>query len=128
MKNKHLPLDLRQVFLAFFSHIIVAKLIHKIMAIEIVTKDDLIQFKNELIKVLEAHFQQNSIEKYSDGTKWLKSNEVERMLKISTTKLQVMRLSGLLPYSKIGNTIFYDLQDVNKVINDHKLKRVIKKR
>jgi hypothetical protein len=44
MKYKHLPLDLRQVLLAFFSHIIVAKLIHKIMAIEIVTKDDLIQF------------------------------------------------------------------------------------
>ena len=98
------------------------------MAIEIVTKDDLNQFKNELLTVLESYFQQKSIDVISDGTKWLKSNEVERLLKISTTKLQVMRLSGVLPYSKIGNTIFYDLQDVNKVINDHKLKRVLKKR
>jgi len=95
---------------------------------EILTKDDLNEFKNELIEVLDSYFQQNGIEKSPEETKWLKSNDVERMLKISTTKLQVMRLSGLLPYSKIGNTIFYDLKDVNKVINDHKLKRVLKKR
>ena len=97
------------------------------MAMAILTRDDLDQFKLELFEVLDSYFQKmdNSVK---EETKWLKSNDVERMLKISTTKLQVMRLNGTMPYSKIGNTIFYDLNDVNKVINNHKLKRFLDKR
>lgn len=47
---------------------------------------------------------------------WLKSHEVQKMLKISPGTLQHLRDSGQLKFSKVGGIIFYDLEDIQKMM------------
>ena len=94
------------------------------MAMEILTKDDLEKFKSELFNELGellGNSQTPSEESGQIKKRWYKSHEVERLLKISTTKLQNMRIQGIMPYHKIGNTLFYDINDVNKAIEQSKV-------
>ena len=49
--------------------------------------------------------------------KWLKSNEVRKILKISSGTLQTLRINGTLQYSKVGGTIYYNYQDIEKMLN-----------
>ena len=91
------------------------------MPTEIVTTDDLREFKIELIKefkqLLAVHHGQPS-------KKWLKSYEVRKLLRISPGTLQNLRVNGTLPFTKIGGVIFYDSEDINKMmkgnmVNNH---------
>jgi hypothetical protein len=95
------------------------------MATEILTKEDLEEFKTEMFEQLTDLLSgRQSTNPISNNIKkrWLKSHEVERLLKISTTKLQVLRRTGVIPYSKIGNTIFYDVDDIDEAIEGFKIK------
>ncbi len=91
------------------------------MPTEIVTTDDLREFKIELIKefkqLLAVHYGQSS-------KKWLKSWEVRKLLRISPGTLQNLRVNGTLPFTKIGGVIFYDSEDISKMmkgnmVNNH---------
>ena len=75
----------------------------KIYASQLITVDDLLQFKKQLLVELVAELksQINIVPK-----KWLKSHEVRRLLKISPGTLQTLKASGILPYSKMGGIIF----------------------
>jgi hypothetical protein len=89
----------------------------KIMPSEIVTTDHLREFKIEwmfeLRKMLkEAH---SPSEK-----KWLKSCEVKKMLGISTGTLQNLRINGTLPFTKVRGTLFYDFEDIRKLMEANK--------
>lgn len=86
------------------------------MAIEVLTKDDLNQFKTELfaeISQLLAATPQNK-------QKWLKSKEVLELLTISPGTLQNLRINGTLTFTKIGGTIYYDHEDINKLLERNK--------
>ncbi len=48
--------------------------------------------------------------------KWLKSNEVKALLRISNGTLVTMRTNGTLPYTKIGNIIYYDQEDITTIL------------
>jgi len=52
--------------------------------------------------------------------KWLKTPEVLRILKISPGTLQTLRLNGTIPYTKIGCSLYYDNQDITKILTDNK--------
>jgi hypothetical protein len=52
--------------------------------------------------------------------KWLKSNQVRKMLLVSPGTLQNLRINGTLPYTKIGGVIFYDYEDIKKMLEKHK--------
>ena len=83
------------------------------MAIEVITKEDLYEFRDLLIndfkEILKTKPQQNE-------KKWLKSNEVKKLLNISSGTLQNLRINGTLTYSKIGGTIFYQGQEIDKIL------------
>jgi len=100
------------------------------MAMEILTVDDLQDFKKDLLNEMRAYNREiKSIleNRFIDETqsepkqRWLKSIDVIRMLKISASTLQTLRINGTIPYSKIGNTVFYDSDDIQKVLNDRKI-------
>ena len=55
-----------------------------------------------------------------EGKRFLKSHQVERMLGISAGTLQNLRINKTLPFSKIGGTIFYEMDDIQKLIRDNK--------
>lgn len=89
----------------------------KVMPSEIITTDDLREFKTELLtefrKMLKEHHGQPS-------KKWLKSYEVKKMLGISPGTLQNMRINGTIPFTKMGGILFYDSEDIRKILEDNK--------
>ena len=90
------------------------------MSLEILTKRDLETFKKELIEEIKETLSGESMEK----KKWLKSLEVKKLLKISPGTLQNLRVNGHLPYTKVGGVIFYDYEDILKMIEENKFHHV----
>jgi hypothetical protein len=87
------------------------------MPAQILTSDDLREFKVELISEIEKLLRQNGIQPVK---KWLKSPDIRKMLNISPGTLQTMRINGTLPYTKIGGVIYYDYDDIQKMLQDRK--------
>ncbi len=88
------------------------------MATEILTKDDLYDFKLELFEELKKLIQEKAsvtIKKY------LKSAEVMEMLKISPGTLQNLRINGTLPYTKIGGIILYEYEEILRILQENKV-------
>ncbi len=85
------------------------------MPATIITTEDLYDFKIELY----AEIRKMLHKKYFQNTKtWLKSSEVMEILKISAGTLQGLRESGDLPYSKMGKSYYYDLNEINRVLDE----------
>ncbi len=87
------------------------------MAANIVTLEDLHNFKQELIAEIQKLLSQRQT---TPARKWLKSNEVRRLLLLSPGTLQNLRVNGTLPFTKIGGVIFYDYDDIQKMIEANK--------
>lgn len=85
------------------------------MPAHIVTTDDLLLFKKELVEELKTVFSQSTHE----PKKWLRSPEVRKMLAISPGTLQNLRINGTLPYSKVGGVIYYPYEGIMKVIEEN---------
>ena len=94
------------------------------MPAQILTTDDLYDFKIELLDELKALFGQH---KQAQQKKWLKSTEVRRLLNISPGTLQHLRLNGTLPYTKIGGTLYFSTTDIETVLskNQHIQKSIL---
>ena len=86
---------------------------------EIITTKDLQQFKVELFDELRTMFDQHL--KPVENMKWLKTPDVLRMLKISPSTLQTLRINGTLPYTRMGSTLYYDNQDILKILAGNKV-------
>lgn len=82
------------------------------MNVELITREDLREFKNELLIELKQIMQPGQ----GQSKKWLKSSEVRKMLNISPGTLQNLRINGTLRFTKIGNIMYYKLEDINKVL------------
>ena len=89
------------------------------MPAQILTTDDLREFKVELIDEIGKLLRQNGIQPVK---KWLKSREVRKLLNISPGTLQTMRVNRTLTFSKIGGVIYYEYDDIQKMIEDNKKK------
>lgn len=85
------------------------------MNVELLTKGDIHQLKNEIIDEIKKMFQSPLEQK-----EWLKSNDVMKLLNCSPGTLQNLRINGNLPYTKMGGTIYYAYSDVLKVLNGNK--------
>jgi hypothetical protein len=85
---------------------------------EILTTDDLQKFKVELLDELKILFEENL--KPHQIKKWIKTPEVLRILKISASTLQTLRLNGTIPYTKMGCSLYYDNQDITQILTDNK--------
>jgi len=87
------------------------------MIANIITFDDLQTFKQDFLEELIAVLEQRQT---TPARKWLKSHEVRRLLTISPNTLQNLRERGDLPYTKIGGVIYYDYDDIKKMLDHHK--------
>lgn len=91
------------------------------MATQIITLEDLENFRLTLVENIRELFEENqSSEQQEEETIWLKSHQVQRMLGISPGTLQNLRINGTLPYSKVGGVIFYDRREILKVMELNK--------
>ncbi|MDB4925945.1 helix-turn-helix domain-containing protein [Mucilaginibacter sp.] len=82
------------------------------MNVELITREDLREFKNELLNELKQIMQPGQ----GQSKKWLKSSEVRKMLNISPGTLQNLRINGTLRFTRIGSIMYYKLEDINKVL------------
>jgi len=87
------------------------------MAATVLTTDDLQQFKHELLSEIKHLFK----EEKPEPKKWLKSSQVRKMLNISPGTLQSLRINGILPYSKVGGSMYYAYDDLLKILKDNKV-------
>ena len=86
------------------------------MAISVITKEDLQQFKVELLEEIKNLVQDRTTEQKL----WLRSSEVKKLLNISSGTLQNLRINGTLSCSKIGGTLYYNYKDIEKLLTDFK--------
>ncbi|OWW23545.1 DNA-binding protein [Zobellia sp. OII3] len=90
------------------------------MAANIITTDDLRDFKMELLDDIK-----NLLTKHADGKikKYLRSSEVMELLQISPGTLQNLRINGTLPYTKVGGIIYYNTDEIQKVLENNRVDR-----
>ena len=87
-----------------------------IMGAEIITKDDLQQFRRELLQDLKQLLTAVSSK---PAKEWLKGSEVRKLLGISANTLQNLRVTGKLGSSKIGGIHFYRYYDIEDMMRAH---------
>jgi excisionase family DNA binding protein len=80
---------------------------------QLATLDDLEKFRVKLMMdlkmMLEGQFGKTP-------KRWLKSQEVTQLLKISKGTLYALRASGKIPFTRIGGLIFYDAFEIERVL------------
>jgi len=81
------------------------------MNVDLLTRQDLLDFEERLIKRLE--------ESRPPPKRWLRSKEACAMLGISASSLQNLRVQRLIPYSKLGGSIYYPLDGLMKVLESN---------
>lgn len=53
-----------------------------------------------------------------DVKKWIKSAQVKKLLDISHGKLQTMRDKKLIAYTRIGGTIYYNVEEIERMMKE----------
>jgi hypothetical protein len=82
------------------------------MGVEVVTKEDLQAFRQQLLNDLKTLLSF----KTSENNEWLRSSEVRKLLKISPGTLQNLRITGRLKPVKIGGIFFYKSTDIDNLL------------
>ena len=87
------------------------------MAIEVITREDLNEFRILLLSDLKELLKVNP----QQTKQWLKSGEVRKLLNISPGTLQTLRINKTLTYTKIGGILYYDKTDIDKLLSANKV-------
>lgn len=87
--------------------------IENIMTIEVITKEDLEEFRKKLLDDMKEIILQQPTAK-----KWLKTNEVLKRLDISDVTLQHLRANGTIPFKKLGGICYYNVLELEKAMDN----------
>ncbi len=83
------------------------------MSIEVLTKEDLQVFRQELLDEIRK-----LVKPQDAGVKpWLKNAEVKKLLNISSNTVQRLRISGKLPSKKVGGIHYYSREVIEKLLS-----------
>jgi hypothetical protein len=82
---------------------------------QLITKEDLLYFKQDLLAELKQFLKPSA----EPQKKWLKSEEVKEILKVSPGTLQTLRINRTLQYTKIGGIIYYDYEHIQKIMAEN---------
>lgn len=88
------------------------------MTATIITSEDLQGFKIELLEDIKNIINSSSGQQTK---KWLRSIEVRELLGISPGTLQNLRINGTIPYSKIGGVLYYDYNEILKILDENRI-------
>lgn len=87
------------------------------MNVELITKDDLRSLESNLINKLEQLIKGKASEYHR---RWYKTKDLEELFGISKGKQQELRNKNELPFTKIGVTIYYSIEDIERILEDNK--------
>ena len=86
------------------------------MALELITTGDFEEFKKqlteELKKIIAALCQPQQ--------KVLKTRDVCKLLRASPGTVQNLRKNRILPFGKVGGTLYYNYEDIQRLLNGKK--------
>jgi len=83
------------------------------MNIDLITKEDLEEFKATLILELKEMIKPE----LKAHKKWLRSAEVRKILNISPGTLQNLRINGTLAFTKVGSIFDYAYDDIQGLLH-----------
>ena len=84
------------------------------MKVDILTTDDLMVFKAELLGEIKELLSRSLGER--DLKPFLKSKEVRKLLSISAGTLHTLRISGKIKSKRIGNLHYYSKEEIEKLM------------
>jgi hypothetical protein len=84
------------------------------MGLEVITKEDLQQFRLQLLNDIREMLKPQQAKLVKP---WLKNSEVRKLLNISSNTVQRLRISGKLRSSKVGGIHYYRYEDIEKLLN-----------
>jgi len=86
-----------------------------IMAVEILTKDDLESFRILLLKEIKI-FLQSQLKVQGESPEGYKTSDVRKILGCSVNKLVSLRINRKLRTKKIGGTVYYNKEDIRNLL------------
>jgi hypothetical protein len=86
------------------------------MSVEIITREGLEIFRIRLLEDLKKVSEPTNAPKKV----WLRSKEERSLLKISPNTLQALRISRKLQPAKIGGSLYYRFDEIEKMMEDGK--------
>jgi hypothetical protein len=84
------------------------------MGLEVITKEDLQQFRAQLLNDIREMLKPQQAKLVKP---WLKNSEVRKLLNISSNTVQRLRITGKLRSSKVGGIHYYRYEDIEKLLN-----------
>ncbi len=94
---------------------------------QLLTVSDLITFKEQLLNEIKDILAQQppppppKLEK-----QWLKAFEIKKLLRLSSGKLQYLRDKGVIPFKKLGNVTYYDLEKIQDLMENETFQQRMK--
>ncbi|RVU02091.1 DNA-binding protein [Mucilaginibacter limnophilus] len=88
--------------------------------LQLVTLDDMDNFRADILAAIKDML---AFAKGPPVKRWVKAAEARKLIGVSPGKLQVIRDSGLLSFTKIGGNIYYDKDDLIKLFEENKVQR-----
>lgn len=87
------------------------------MPFDIITKDDLENFRRKLIADIEALLKQSfrTVEQRPEG---FKTADARKILNCSLNKLVSLRINGKIRTKKIGGTLYYNNSDLKALLEE----------
>lgn len=82
------------------------------VTLSLLTKEDLQDFKKELLQDITSLFENKS----PAQKQWLRTSEVKKLLNVSAGTLQNYRINGTLSYKKLGGSLYYSLDEIQKLM------------
>lgn len=90
---------------------------------QLLTVQDMIDFKQQLIaEIRDLLKQQNP----KQEKQWLKAFEIRQMLRLSPGKLQYLRDKGVIPFKKLGGVTYYDMEQIQQLMESENFSRRLK--
>ena len=94
---------------------------------QLLTLHDLMDFKEQLLnEIKELLSQQKTAQAPKIEKQWLKAFEIKKLLRLSSGKLQYLRDNGVIPFKKLGNVTYYDLEKIQELMDNENFKQRLK--
>ena len=85
------------------------------MNVDIVTKSDI----EDLRLLISENITNLTRTESENSTHWIRSSEVQDLLNCSSGTLQNLRVKNILPYTKLGGTLYYDRSEIERILNEN---------
>jgi len=85
------------------------------MPVELITKQDLLDFKYEFFQELTS-FLNTQKPNVTTTPELMKNSEIKKYLNTSASTIERLKKSGQLPFTRISGTIYFKKSDVDKLI------------